>query len=564
MFFKKGWCKMERFYGSRIKLVLIGFVAVILLGRGSAIADFTFGTPAPVPNVNNVQADGNPSISTDGRELFFGSNRPGGNGNSDIWVAMRETTEDDWGEPVNLGSNVNSPYEERYPNVSANGLSLYFTSSRHGGFGGTDIWVTTRKTTSDPWEQPVNLGSTVNKSGDEWESFISTNELALYFTCDWPGGSGSFDIWVTTRQMKEDPWAPAENLGPTVNSSSGDGAPCISGDGLTLFFCSSWPSSPYVLDFYDLYITRRSNTGVDWIELDNLGPTVNSTSGDVSPSVSSDGRMLYFSSQRQGGPGDWDIWQVPILPIVDLNGDGIVDASDMCAIVDYWGTDEQLCDIGPMPWGDGIVDVHDLIVLAEHLFEDVNDMTLVAHWALDETEGMIAADSAGDNDATVVGGTTWQPSSGLIDGALKLNGVDGCLIAGPVLNPAGGSFSIVAWIKGDVPGQVFVSQQAAANWLSTDVQGRLKTELSGTGQDSNPLQSHTVITDGDWHRIGFVWDGSYRSLYVDSVVVANDTQPDLEGSQNSIYIGVGKDYATGTFFSGLIDDVRIYNRVVNP
>ena len=66
-----------------------------------------------------------------------------------------------------------------------------------------------------------------------------------------------------------------------------------------------------------------------------------------------------------------DLWQVPIIPIVDLNGDGIVDAADMCIVVDNWGTDNQLCDIGPMPWGDGIIDVQDLIVLAEHLFEEV-------------------------------------------------------------------------------------------------------------------------------------------------------------------------------------------------
>jgi len=64
------------------------------------------------------------------------------------------------------------------------------------------------------------------------------------------------------------------------------------------------------------------------------------------------------------------MWQSSITPIVDLNGDGIVDALDMCIVVDNWGTDNSLCDIGPMPWGDGVVDVEDLIVLAEHLFEE--------------------------------------------------------------------------------------------------------------------------------------------------------------------------------------------------
>jgi len=74
-------------------------------------------------------------------------------------------------------------------------------------------------------------------------------------------------------------------------------------------------------------------------------------------------------SNRSGGVGSYDLWQVSISPVVDLNGDGIVDAADMCIIVDHWGENYPLCDIGPMPWGDGIVNVQDLIVLAEHLFE---------------------------------------------------------------------------------------------------------------------------------------------------------------------------------------------------
>jgi hypothetical protein len=68
--------------------------------------------------------------------------------------------------------------------------------------------------------------------------------------------------------------------------------------------------------------------------------------------------------------GGVDIWKASIDPIVDLNSDGIVDAADMCIMVDNWGTDDALCDIGPTPFGDGVVDVQDLIVLAEHLFEE--------------------------------------------------------------------------------------------------------------------------------------------------------------------------------------------------
>jgi len=89
------------------------------------------------------------------------------------------------------------------------------------------------------------------------------------------------------------------------------------------------------------------------------------------PDISADGLWLLYNSDRPGGIGLEDIWQAPIIPVVDLNNDGIVDSADMVFMVDNWGTDNSLCDIGPMPWGDGVVDVQDLIILAEHLFEEV-------------------------------------------------------------------------------------------------------------------------------------------------------------------------------------------------
>ncbi|MFC1793492.1 LamG domain-containing protein [Planctomycetota bacterium] len=177
---------------------------------------------------------------------------------------------------------------------------------------------------------------------------------------------------------------------------------------------------------------------------------------------------------------------------------------------------------------------------------------------------MFAADSVGDNDAIVLGGIEWQPTGGQINGALQLDGVSGYAIAGAVLNPADGLFSIFAWIKGGAPGQVVVSQQSASNWLTTDAVGKLMTELKSSDPLAEPLVSETVITDGQWHRIGLVWDDSHRILYVDSIIVAEDTQDSLEGSENGLNIGAGNKTQPGTFFSGLIDDVRIYNHVENP
>jgi Tol biopolymer transport system component len=556
---------MKWLNGNRMRLVVaVRIVAAIVLGGGTAKADFTFGQPTNLgPIINSSADDWPPIISADGLTLYFNSNRSGGYGNHDLWVTRRPTVYDPWGEPVNLGSTVNGPAKEAFPSISADGLSLFFESTRPGGYGNHDLWVTTRPTVSDPWGPPVNLGPTVNTSYQDATPGISADGLSLFFEST-RSGYGSFDLWVTTRTTPDADWSAPVNLGATVNSSAWDGLPSISADGRTLFFESKRPGG---YGSGDIWVTRRATTEDYWGTPVNLGPTVNTSDYEGPGSISADGSTLYFISDRPGGYGGADLWQVSIEPVVDLNGDGIVDAADVCAIVDHWGTGDPLCDIGPMPWGDGTVDVEDLIVLAEHLFEEVDDSTLIAHWKLDEAEGSIAYDSAAVNDAVLLGGAVWQPAGGMVDGAIQLDGVDDHIVAGPALNPADGAFSITAWIKGGAPGQVIISQEGGVNWLSADsAAGNLMTELRFIGGRvvQPPLSSQAVITDGEWHRVGFVWDGAYRALYVDDTLVAEDSQPGLTDSFGGLYIGCGSDLAAGTFWSGLIDDVRIYNRAMKP
>jgi Tol biopolymer transport system component len=351
---------------TKIRIVLVGFVVAIAIGGGSAKADFTFGMPVNLgPTVNSSAYESGPSISGDDLSLYFRSARPGGYGNRDVWLASRATINDAWGEPVNLGSVVNSPYEEGGPSISSDGLTLYFYSNRPGGSGGNDIYVSTRETIDDPWSEAVNLGPTFNSSASDGGAHISADGLSLFFNSRRLGDN---DVYVSTRATTDEPWGEPVNLGPVINSSADDRAPSISTDDLRLFLISRRPGG---YGDHDLYVATRATRNDPWGEPTNLGPTVNSPALDAHPSISVDGRMLYFNSNRPGGIGDNDLWQVSIDPVVDLNGDGIVDAADMCIMVDHWGTDDPLCDIGPMPWGDGIVDVQDLIVLAEHLFEEV-------------------------------------------------------------------------------------------------------------------------------------------------------------------------------------------------
>jgi hypothetical protein len=212
-----------------------------------------------------------------------------------------------------------------------------------------------------------------------------------------------------------------------------------------------------------------------------------------------------------------------------------------------------------------MVDAQDLEVLMSYWQQEVNDPRLAASWRLDETEGAVAADRVGENDGTLHGGPLWQPEGGKTGGALLLDGVDDYVSTAFVLDPAAGPFSVFAWVKGGAPGQVILSQEKGANWLMAGISDSvLTTELKSSGRTGKTLKSAASITDDAWHRVGFVWDGSSRVLYVDDVEVARDTQTTLAGTYTGLHVGAGSTLVAGTFWSGLIDDVRIYSRAVKP
>jgi carboxymethylenebutenolidase len=198
----------------------------------------------------------------------------------------------------------------------------------------------------------------------------------------------------------------------------------------------------------------------------------------------------------------------------------------------------------------------------------LRDDRLAAHYRLDEAEGAAARDSVGGHDGTLYGGPVWQPGGGQIKGALQLDGIDDYLGTGFVLDPVAGPFSAFAWVRGGAPGQAIIAQAGGANWLSLDAEGKLMTTLSrpagGRQGPASSLVSPSQIVDGAWHHVGVVWDGTNRALYVDNVLVGEDAQGSLVGCNGGLNIGAGPNLEPGTFFTGLIDDVRIYHQAVRP
>ena len=552
------------------KTISLVSALTVALATGTAKADFTFGTPTNLgPLVNKASHDEVPSISADGLTLYFNSNRSGGSGTFDIWMTARPTTSDPWGEPVNLGATVNGPDWDQAPCISPDGLTLYFTSTRSGGWD-WDLWVTTRATTDGLWGTPVNLGPIVNSTMAEFGTTILPDGLSLIFASERAGGLGGDDLYMTSRASIADSWGAPVNLGSTVNSPANEGGPSISADGRILFF-SGYAYGPYRPGGYgraDIWVTTRATISDTWGTPVNLGPPINTSHFDFFPNISADGSTLFFMSDRPGGYGNWDLWQAPILPVVDFNGDGIVDLKDFSRLAQYWGQNRRSVDMGPTPLGDGTVDIQDVAALAEYWLEDFR---VIAHWKFDETAGGIARDSAGDKDGTLHGDPVWQPTGGKVAGALQLDGINDYVSTAFSLNPKDEPFSVFVWIKTDSAGQAIISQTDGTTgfgsaWLCTDPShGRLMSRLMEV--PFGPLESESVITDGHWHHIGLVYDldATRRHLYVDGVEVAQDA--DFVGwiaSDGGLYFGAAKDLDPASFFSGLIDDIRIYDRAIVP
>lgn len=363
-----------------------------------------------------------------------------------------------------------------------------------------------------------------------------------------------------------------------VSFLAADNAGCVwagtYGGGLARFSSPGW--TPYT--------KANSDLPNDWIWNLSVDPQGNVWAGTQAGLARFGGvTWTVYNTSNSGLPdnnvyciafdADWNVWigtqdgGLAVFrprPIVEFNGDGLVDIEDLWRLVESLGQDDPTADIAP-PFGDGVVDRADLELLMSYWGQEVEDPTLMAHWKLDEAEGIGVLDSAGDHYGFVVGTPAWQTDAGRVGGALEFDGAT-CVSTGSVLNPNGGSFSVLAWIKGGGPGQVIVSQAGGADWLLADPGiGALMTDLKDlTTRRPTALQTQAVITDGNWHRVSLVWDGANRVLYIDGEEVAADTQSDLPDCEGGLYLGCGKDAAPETFFTGLIDDVRIYDRAVSP
>jgi Tol biopolymer transport system component len=299
-----------------LMLALFG-LSVLSASNGAHRAKRFDRWTAPVnlgDTVNSPYSEFLPTLSRNGTSLYFVSDRPGSLGGEDLWVSRRKNRNAPWGTPVNLGAAVNTAFNERSPELSRDGHLLFFATNRPGGLGDFDIWVAWRAHTHDDfsWQPAVNLGSGVNSvAGDFGPSYIDNGKIgipSLYFSSTRPGGLGSADIYRS--EMSRDGSFAAATPVTELNSPQGDFRPSIRGDGLEIVFDSNRPGPPDVagIGLRDLWVSRRSALSAPWSIPKNLGPSVNSPFNDYLAMLSSDGRTLVMVSDRPGGFGGNDLY----------------------------------------------------------------------------------------------------------------------------------------------------------------------------------------------------------------------------------------------------------------
>ncbi|HEX4128416.1 MAG TPA: SUMF1/EgtB/PvdO family nonheme iron enzyme [Pirellulales bacterium] len=225
-----------------------------------ASADAPWSEPKSLGLSVNTAADEKcPSTADNGRVLVFTRN-VGPPGGLDLFMATRKSNKEPWSKPVSLGSPINTPGHEDGAKLSSDGLILMFASKREGGSGTTDLWQCRRKSLADPFGPPENLSQRLMKTSNKDSDFdpgLSANGLTLVFSSRRPGGLGGHDFWITSRTTIDAPFAPPLNLGPPANTTDDEYGGALSADGNTLLFHSNQRGG---LGDDDIFVSHRIST----------------------------------------------------------------------------------------------------------------------------------------------------------------------------------------------------------------------------------------------------------------------------------------------------------------
>lgn len=217
--------------------------------------DWTFAESIGEP-INTAQNEGAQCITADGKTLYFTAcSRSDSYGRCDLYTS--EFVDGYWSQPVNLGSNVNTENWESQPAISSDGRQLFFVSNRPGGVGKKDIWVT-YKNNKGNWTKAKNLGKDINTSKDDVSPFLHWDNQTLYFSSKGYVGMGGFDVFLS-RLNELGEWGTVKNIGYPINSPSDENSLIVAKDGRTAYFASAYFKQGRTdLDLYTFDLPQES------------------------------------------------------------------------------------------------------------------------------------------------------------------------------------------------------------------------------------------------------------------------------------------------------------------
>jgi WD40-like Beta Propeller Repeat len=295
--------------------LLIATAALTVAG----IATATWASASKIDTVdgnsaelNTASQDGCPIQSPDGLSLYLASNRPGGKGGLDIWVATRASTGAPWGAPQNIGEPVNSAADDFCPTpVGKRGLFFVSRESLPGACGQGDIYFTHRDR-AGVWTEPERLlcapagpNSALDEQGPSWVDVSKTlrGPKHLYFSRSSASPSAPGEIFMSARQEGAR-FGPATAVAELNDAAANDIQPNVRADGLEVVLSSNRIGT---LGGQDIWVSTRGSLSAPWSAPVNLGPVVNTTASESRPSLSHDGKQLLFG--RAPGPeGGSDIY----------------------------------------------------------------------------------------------------------------------------------------------------------------------------------------------------------------------------------------------------------------
>lgn len=267
-------------------------------------------------SINSKYDDMGPSITADGKTLIFNSRRLGKSAVmdmegdkkyfEDIYISHWDSTKNTWADAELLPGNINTEGHDACTSISPDGkeIFLYKNDIQEESRGG-DIYYS-RLGSSGKWGAPKSIGKPINTTYYEDGACISPDGKTIYFISERPGGFGHSDIYMS-NQKGRDEWDMPVNLGSVVNTPEDEGGIFLAPDGKTLFFSSRGHNT---MGGYDIFKTIYENG--KWSVPVNLGYPVNTVNNDMSFAVSVDARIGYFCSDRTGGIGERDIYQIDL------------------------------------------------------------------------------------------------------------------------------------------------------------------------------------------------------------------------------------------------------------